>query len=112
MIALLTKVLPVGSRNYQSLLEKHTSVPVKDEQPRWSAPECVRLTDEYMRRKEAYAAAVNVFFAIGYRVADTEYRKLKISTETARINLEAAASRLERHRQVHSMGGDAGTGTG
>jgi hypothetical protein len=55
---------------------------------------------------------VNVFFAIGYRVADTEYRKLKISTETARINLEAAASRLERHRQVHSMGGDAGTGTG
>jgi hypothetical protein len=106
MIALFARVLPAGFRNYQSPIAKHNSVLVKDEQPRWSVPECVRLTDEYMRRKEAYATAVVRLFAIGYRVADAEYRKLKTSTETARIHLEAAASRLEKHRQIHPTGGD------
>jgi hypothetical protein len=111
MVALFARVLPAGSRKYQSPVAEHNSIPVKDEQPRWSVPECVRLTDEYMRRKEDFATAVDRFFAIGYRVADAEYRKLKTSTETARIHLEAAASRLEKHRQVHPMRGDAGTGT-
>jgi hypothetical protein len=71
------------------------------DESKWSVPECAQLMDEYVRRKEAYGVTVDRLFAIGYRLADPEYRKLKASTEAARFNLEAAAFRLEMHQRLH-----------
>jgi hypothetical protein len=73
-----------------------------DDDFRWSVPECTMLTDEYLRRKEAYALAVERFFAIGYTLNDTEYSKLKTSVEVVRINLEVSGLKLENHKRVHS----------
>jgi hypothetical protein len=49
--------------------------------------------------KLAYAAAVNRFFATGYRLNDAEHRKLKAAAENARIRWEAARVLLERHQR-------------
>ena len=66
----------------------------------WSVPECARLETECARLKLSYAAAVNRFFATGYRLNDAEHRKLKTAAENARIRWEAARLLLERHQRV------------
>jgi len=66
----------------------------------WSVPECSRLVTECDRLRQLYVAAVNRFFATGYRLNDAEHRKLKTAAENARIRWEAARVLLERHQRI------------
>ena len=65
-------------------------------------PECTALTADVERLKSRYAAAVDVFFATGYEVSDTEHRRLKNSVEEARALAEIACRKVENHRDFHA----------
>ena len=66
----------------------------------WSAPEYARLAIECDRLRQLYVAAVDSFFATGYRLNDAEHRQLKTAAEKARIRWEAARARLEQHQRT------------
>lgn len=62
-----------------------------------TVPECARQKADYEHRKRAYGVAVSRLFATGYQATDAEYKLLKMATEDARIDLEAARLELERY---------------
>jgi len=68
--------------------------------PQSTVPECPRLTAEYEHLKRAYGVAVSRLFATGYQATDAEYKLLKMATEDARIDLEAARLELEKHTRT------------
>jgi hypothetical protein len=68
--------------------------------PQWTAPECTRLTAEYEHLKRVYGVAVERLFAIGYQATDAGYKRLRMATEDARIDLEAARLELEKHERT------------
>ena len=53
---------------------------------------------EYAQLKKKYADAVDHLFAVGYRVTDAEYKKLKNSVEEARAQWEIARGKLDEHK--------------
>lgn len=72
-----------------------------------------RAMDEHERLKRLYAKAVSNLFAIGYRVTDSEYHKLKVFAEDVRIDLEIARQRSQksiRERNGWPVRGTAGYG--
>src|ERR1700733_2134102 len=67
--------------------------------------ECVLLLSEHEHLKQAYAKAVDLIFATGYRATDSEHKELKNSAEESRVQLEIAALNLEKHKRTeHSSG--------
>jgi hypothetical protein len=49
---------------------------------------------ELARRKQIYGIAVDRLFAVGFRITDSEYRKLKNFIEEARVQAEIAGWKL------------------
>jgi hypothetical protein len=55
-------------------------------------------TAELARRKQIYGIAVDRLFAVGFRITDSEYRKLKNFIEEARVQAEIAGWKMEEHQ--------------
>ena len=64
--------------------------------------ECASLKAEYIRLKQDYGASVELLFATGYQVTDSEWAALKASTVEAQQRSEAAEFRLEKHKSSHA----------
>jgi hypothetical protein len=62
--------------------------------------ECSRLTAEYDRLHLAYKTAFNAMIA-GGTVPDSDFPKLRLSADEARLESELARLELERHQQIH-----------
>jgi hypothetical protein len=52
------------------------------------------LSAEHGRLRRIYAAAVDRLFALGYRVPDAEYQRLKNEVEQARVKAEIVGLKL------------------
>jgi hypothetical protein len=74
-----------------------------------TALDYARLSSEHARLKQIYATTVDRLFAVGFRVTDAEYRKLRNFIEETRAQVEIAGSMLEEHRiAAHSTTALAG----
>ena len=57
---------------------------------RVAALDYARLSQEHARLKQIYGIAVDRLFAVGFRITDSEFRKLKNFIEEARVQAEIA----------------------
>jgi hypothetical protein len=63
--------------------------------------ECDRLTAEYQRLQQEYAAAVNLLNASGAASEVRVYVKLRAAADEARIKAEIARLELQKHKGIH-----------
>ncbi len=54
------------------------------------------LSAEHGRLRRIYAVAIDRLFAVGYRVTDAEYQRLKNDVEQARLKAEVAGLKVTK----------------
>jgi len=64
-------------------------------------PECSRLAADYRRLNQAYTVAFDAMLAAS-KVPASDFIKVRIAADDARIDSELARVELEQHKQIHA----------
>jgi hypothetical protein len=62
---------------------------------------CDQFRSEHERLEQIYANAVNALSARPKKAPLTEYRRLRIAADDARIDAEVARLECEKHQRMH-----------